>query len=124
MGDIMVNTSRCSACGLCARFCPTGALTFLSDDERFALAFQPFLCLGNRCSICTMACPEQAVSLNPATISSDWLAKKSRYLAAGELTACQKCGESITAGPEHPVTCFVCRASADKMDSVQSVFGN
>ena len=109
VAEVKVDNNQCSACNLCARFCPTEALTYLSDEERFALAFHPRLCLGLRCNICAVACPEEVVSLKPATISPDLLDKKPRYLAAGRLTSCQKCGTTIAAGLERPTTCYVCR---------------
>ncbi len=109
MVDVQVDPDLCSACGLCARFCPTGAITLLSDGDQFALAFHQALCLGEACHICQLACPEDAITLAPPILSPDLLNKKPRYLVAGDLTPCEKCGELIAAGPGHPTTCFVCR---------------
>lgn len=110
LAEVSVGLSKCSACKLCVRFCPTGALAFSSDDERFALSFHPRLCLGESCGICVPACPEQAISLKPAGTPADILTRK-QYLAAGTLAPCQKCGHPIAAGHEQPSTCFVCRLS-------------
>ena len=105
--DVAVDPTRCTACGLCARFCPSGALKYMSVDEEFALVFQPKLCLGPACDICVLACPEQAIATKPVTASPTLLAKKP--LVAGDLMKCQKCGEPIAKGPDLPTTCFVCR---------------
>lgn len=107
--DVVVSPEKCTACGLCARFCPTGALTFPSDEKRFALGFHPALCLGDDCGICEVACPEDAISLAKITPTPTVLSKKPRYLAAGELTKCSMCGQPIAAGDEHPSTCYACR---------------
>jgi ferredoxin len=105
--DVSVDRARCTACGLCARFCPSGALKYMSVDDQFALVFQPNLCLGQACDICVLACPEQAVVTEPAAVSSALLAKKP--LVAGDLMKCPKCGEPIAKGPVLPTTCFACR---------------
>ena len=107
--DVVVSPEKCTACGLCARFCPTGSLTFLSDETRFALGFYPALCLGDDCGICAVACPEDAISLEKVAPTLAVLSKKPRYLAAGELTKCSMCGQPIAAGDDHPSTCYACR---------------
>ena len=108
ISNLQINPTRCTACGLCAKFCPTGALNFLSDGQSFALTFQPSLCLGPDCNVCVPACPEQAVSPQPFTESPDLFTKKP--LAAGDLTSCQRCKQPIAKGPNLPHTCFACRS--------------
>lgn len=114
LADIKIDSQRCTACGLCARFCPTGALKFLSDDNEFALTFQPGLCLGRACSICALACPEQAVALNPVALSPTVLLK--RPLAAGSLTRCVKCAEPMAPMANRPNLCYACRTQNDSDD--------
>ncbi|MFQ5577896.1 MAG: 4Fe-4S binding protein, partial [Anaerolineae bacterium] len=114
ISTLNVDPARCTACGLCARFCPTGALRFLSDGEAFALTFQPLFCLGQACDICVPACPEQAVSASAATVTADLPAKKT--LAAGNVRPCRQCGQPVAAGPELPATCFACRPKAAASD--------
>ncbi|RME50042.1 MAG: hypothetical protein D6796_03790, partial [Caldilineae bacterium] len=120
IADVRVNIRQCTACGLCARFCPPGALTFLSDGQQFALGFYSALCLGKECHICELACPEQAITLTPPPLSPHLLRKKPRYLAAGDLTTCEKCGEPIAAGPDFPSTCYACRPRRDLSDFLAS----
>ncbi len=107
--DVVVDVEKCTACKLCARFCPTGALTFISDERNFALGFHAALCLGDDCGICVHACPENAIELKKILPTPTLLSKKPRYLAAGELTSCAMCGQPIAAGENHPSTCFACR---------------
>ncbi len=107
VADVAIDSSLCSACGLCARFCPTETITFLNDGQQFALSFQPLLCLGQNCNICPLACPEDAISTKPAAILSDLLTRKP--LVAGDLTLCQMCKETIAMRPDLPETCFACR---------------
>jgi ferredoxin len=105
--NLYVDPTRCTACTLCAKFCPTGALKFLADGASFALTFQPSLCLGPDCSICVLACPEQAVSTQPAPESPNLFTNKA--LVAGDLALCQRCKQPIAQGPDLPNTCFACR---------------
>jgi ferredoxin len=112
IANLRIDPTRCTACALCAKFCPTGALKFLSDGESFALTFQPALCLGPDCNICVLACPEQAIATQPLADAPTVFAKKS--LAAGDLTSCQRCKQPIARGPNLPTTCFACRGSTNK----------
>ncbi|RME77960.1 MAG: hypothetical protein D6784_03065 [Chloroflexi bacterium] len=107
IADISIDPARCTACGLCARFCPTAALKFLSDGSEFALALQPALCLGERCGICLPACPEDALTLRPAQSSAAVLRRKPLIL--GRLGRCARCEEPIAVGEGLPDTCFACR---------------
>lgn len=123
VAKIKVDTHKCSACNLCAHFCPTEALVFLSDEKRFALGFHCRLCLGEACNICVVTCPEEAVSLQSAVTSPDLVNNKRHYLAVGDLTACERCGKSIAAGPERLTTCYACRLSTTQTTILTALFG-
>lgn len=59
----LVASPGCTGCGLCARYCPHGALG-LTDG---ALVCDTTLCTG--CGLCAEACPPAALELAPATLS-------------------------------------------------------
>ena len=103
---LSIDEVRCTACTLCAKFCPTGALDFATEGESFDLTIQPSLCLGQDCNICVIACPEQAVSIPAMTEGHDLLARSS--LVVGQLTACRQCKQPIREGTDLPDTCFAC----------------
>ena len=96
--DVMLNTrlwahvimdeNRCNGCGMCARFCPTGALTVRDDDRAetqiiwiskrnaektgfsgVAFAHAPSLCL--QCRTCEQLCPRHAIELSCETFAVD-----------------------------------------------------
>lgn len=115
---VEVDGQACSACGLCARFCPTGALEWdgpgvgtlrPEDPQGYALFFQPRLCID--CDICRVACPEMAVSLGPSLPLAALREEHYACLAAGEVTPCMACGVAV-ADHIQPALCYVCRIAS------------
>lgn len=111
--EVIVDGEACSACRLCARFCPTGALSFVADDESFVLYFKPAICID--CGICAVACPEDAVSFGPRLAAAALIENEPQPLVAGNLAPCTGCGEATAerggdAGqPDDGPRCYVCR---------------
>ncbi len=110
--NVKIDSSICSACGLCARFCPTEALRLVTDEARFGLSFQPALCLA--CDICAAACPEQAISFSRHLTPTLLVAAKPGWLVVGPLTACAGCGQPtalLSLKSEPKPYCYSCRQS-------------
>ena len=95
----------CTACGLCARFCPSGALTFVDDEEFFVINFTAVECLD--CTLCSLICPADAVVFEPE-VDPRQLAAAPQTLRAGRLAPCHECGTLCTTEHDEPL-CFVCR---------------
>jgi energy-converting hydrogenase B subunit K len=95
----------CTACGLCARLCPSGALTFVEDEEFFVINFNAVECLD--CTICSLICPADAVVFEPEVDPRQLAADVPQTLRAGKLAPCQKCGTPCTTGSDEPL-CYVC----------------
>ena len=55
--DAIIDTERCSSCGLCINICPYYALNF----KEGAINVNTFLCRG--CGMCAAICPSKAISL-------------------------------------------------------------
>ncbi len=109
---VQVDPARCTACGLCARFCPTGALDFMPQADHFTLSFQAAICID--CPLCTVACPEDAIQLGDmlavaALVSEEWLP-----VVEGQLTSCAQCGvpTAAQAGESVSARCYSCRQGA------------
>lgn len=108
-GDVEVDAGRCTACGLCAQFCPTDALSFSTGGDgqqrMFTLHAEPARCVD--CGVCTAACPEGAITvntqLNPVAVLSD----AGRLAAAGPIVDCEICGLAAVATPDR-ARCFSC----------------
>lgn len=84
-GHAVIDEDRCSSCGMCSTFCPTGALTKRESDaaapgsptwlasrngiSRITLAHAPELCL--QCRTCEQLCPERALVLSDEVFAID-----------------------------------------------------
>jgi formate hydrogenlyase subunit 6/NADH:ubiquinone oxidoreductase subunit I len=98
---------RCSACRVCERACPTGAITGIVDEERqmFALSFQAGACTD--CGVCIDLCEPQALARGRMPVPADWLDEKSAVLLRTRLQHCANCGTAF-AGPAEQGLCPIC----------------
>lgn len=60
-GHVVIDTNRCSACRMCAVFCPTGALSKYESGNETGVTHAPGLCVKCRC--CENLCPHHALHL-------------------------------------------------------------
>jgi len=127
--SVTVDARACSACGLCARFCPTGALHYAgpgvgalgkNDDNAYALDFQAQLCID--CAICQMACPEAAIRFEDSLPVEKLLSPQAEQLTAGEVTSCVTCGVAV-ADHWQPPRCYVCRQGAGTVSPLRDRAG-
>jgi 2-oxoglutarate ferredoxin oxidoreductase subunit delta len=65
-GSVVLNISRCKACGLCIEFCPQKVLV-TNEQETNVLGYHPVLdqhrekCTG--CAICALMCPDLVITV-------------------------------------------------------------
>lgn len=95
-------SEKCSACGVCARACPTAALTLTSSESSgFELALSPQNCIG--CDICARVCAPQAVAIDhQPDFAYVFQGDQPIVLLQGSLTRCDRCNIlfAATAGAE------------------------
>ena len=99
-------TEACSACSLCARLCPQGALLRApgpEGSERFYMAAIPWRCTG--CGLCAKICPQGALTL-PVLEDSEPLRPKLHSVRA---VPCRICKEPVPGGSGSPV-CERCQS--------------
>ena len=101
LGFGMLTVSEdCTACGSCARFCPTGALEFEVNKEAhtYSLRFTPQECIG--CQACLHICADSAVSLDSApALGQVFGTNEALTLRSGELSRCDRCHAYFAAHP-------------------------
>lgn len=101
----------CTACGVCVRVCPAGALSLVQDGSMAKLGQKVELCEGS--TLCVAACPAQALSLQGSWPWSAVLEGVEAPLTQVRTVACARCGAHFPAADEHRL-CPVCRAKADQ----------
>jgi ferredoxin len=92
---VEVDEAACTACGACARACPTEALMIDEGDDAVALSFDPTLCTG--CGLCAGRCPEagrQALSVEPIT-DIEALRRGRVTLYEDRTSRCELCGGAV-----------------------------
>ncbi len=92
-------SEACTACGICARICPTGALRFgkYAGETAFQLTFQAANCVG--CDMCLHVCAPSAISLDHDPTFARIFSQENVIVRAGGLIKCKKCGALTVAQP-------------------------
>lgn len=128
LADVIVDQERCSGCGMCAQYCPTGALSFSiseahgDESTSFTLGFRANVCID--CGLCAIACPESAVTFG-SEITADALHSPTwSTVASAPLVACASCGLP-TAGSSGEVEprCFSCRLGTGVVNALRDDAG-
>jgi len=79
----------CTACGACARACPTGAIQLeVDEDNGYRLTFAAGDCTD--CGVCFNVCEPQALYRDGAPVPAELLERLE--LRRGRLRQCQRCG--------------------------------
>ena len=102
----MTVDEKCTACGACARICPTGALAFnAGEDDTYQLSFVDWACLD--CGVCLKICRPAALHRADTTLGNV-LNNRAISLQAGRLRSCPKCGAKFSAESGGEL-CSVCK---------------
>jgi ferredoxin len=102
-------SEACTACGLCTRVCPSGALALEQAQGDYSLTLSVPKCLGDVCRLCRLICPVQAVAfakqVSPKELAAEW----PLTLKAGKMVPCSRCGAPMAALAEGPALCHSCQ---------------
>jgi len=93
-------SESCTACGVCARACPTEALHFEKNEGEttFTLSFLPQNCIG--CDLCAHVCAPGAIGLDrDPSFEQVFGTKEALTVQAGELVRCEHCKTLMAARP-------------------------
>ena len=103
---LMAVNDECTACGICARVCPTEALQMQTDKSSYQLVFSPQICIA--CDMCCHVCTPQAITLTPdPSFAQVFASPIEQVMQQGQLTHCAKCNTPFAATPDTRL-CPVC----------------
>ena len=103
---VRLEVGDCTACGVCVRACPQGALVLNHEVGRSVLAQRPDSCRGDR--TCIAVCPEQVVVATNAWPLAAAVAGTPHVLAVVATRECRRCRTPYPA-LSHPDLCPMCR---------------
>ena len=83
----LMDESLCTACQMCYRVCPTGALA--SNVKNAKIDFDPFLCI--KCHICHDVCAPDALTLSKAYNVKEFFEPEVQNLIAFSVKRCDEC---------------------------------
>ncbi len=108
-------SDQCSACGLCAKFCPTGALKSETSDDDIKLTFTTIHCIA--CGICLKVCPSDAIKLSYEISTAKLAEQEPEVLVRSKLAPCTMCGAPCASNSPEPL-CFVCRKREERQKAL------
>lgn len=109
-----ISLGECSAHGVCASVCPTGALSWGDNNETNELRFQTTKCIA--CGQCVRLCPEQALRFTTAGGLAG-----TEVLARWTKQSCSSCGETFT-GTDGDL-CSLCIKKTSLHQGMAALFG-
>jgi len=113
-------SAACSACGVCARACRTGALRLDRDAaSHYALRFIPRSCVG--CDACLHVCLPGALTADHAPAIELVFGPTAVFtLAAGDLVQCERCHAPMAARPGEKLCAACARWQRDPFGARQT----
>lgn len=111
---------QCVNCGMCANFCPSGALQTIEEEGVCNRYFTSGRCLD--CRICQLFCPRGAISRDRQKVERPFDDKK---IHSAPSTKCKRCHSvTVTNGDD---LCYWCKQETcvenGLMDSLMKIFG-
>ncbi len=92
-------SEACTACGVCARICPTSALRFGKNETEtsYTLTFSARNCIG--CEMCVHVCAPSAMNLDHCPTFAQIFDQDNVTIHEGGLMKCKQCGTLTAAQP-------------------------
>lgn len=100
----LMDEQSCTACQMCYRVCPTGALS--SDVKNSKIDFDPFLCI--KCNICHDVCEPDAISLASSYNIKEFFAPEVQNLLSFRVRRCDECNAIFSTNGDDKM-CYRCK---------------
>ncbi len=105
----LMDMESCTACQMCYRVCPTGALS--SDIKNSKIDFDPFLCI--KCNICHDVCESNAITLSPSYNVQEFFEPKVQNLISFRVVRCDECNVVFSTN-NNDTLCYRCKAEDEE----------
>ena len=105
----LMNHESCTACQMCYRVCPTGALT--SDVKNSKIDFDPFLCI--KCNVCHDVCEPKAITLSPSYNVKEFFEPVVQNLISFKVVRCNECDMIFSTNTPQKL-CYRCKAEEEE----------
>ncbi len=105
----LMDTDACTACQMCYRVCPTGALT--SDIKNSKIDFDPFMCV--KCNICHDVCEPNAITKSESYNIKEFFEPSVQSLIAFNVRRCNECNVIFSSNSTDKL-CYRCKAEEEE----------
>ena len=105
----IMDEEKCTACQMCYRVCPTGALT--SDLKNSKIDFDPFMCI--KCHICHDVCEPDAITLSSAYNVKEFFEPTVQNLVAFNVRRCDECNVVFSTNSDD-LLCYRCKIEEEE----------
>jgi len=105
----VMDEELCTACQMCYRVCPTGALT--SDIKNSKIDFDPFLCI--KCHICHDVCEPDAITLSSSYNIKEFFEPTVQNLITFKVRRCDECNVIFSTNANETL-CYRCKAEEEE----------
>lgn len=105
----LMDQESCTACQICYRVCPTGALS--SDAKNSKIDFDPFLCI--KCSICHDVCQSDAITLSSGYNIKQFFEPEVQNLISFDLRHCDECNVVFSTNQDEKL-CYRCKIEEEE----------
>ena len=105
----IMDEESCTACQMCYRVCPTGALT--SDIKNSKIDFDPFMCI--KCNICHDVCEPNAITLSESYNVKEFFEPEVQSLIAFKVRRCDECNVIFSTNNSDRM-CYRCKAEDEE----------
>lgn len=114
----LLDSESCTACQMCYRVCPSGALT--SDVKNSKIDFDPFLCI--KCNICHDVCEPDAITLSPSYAVKEFFEPSVVNLINFNVRRCNECSVIFSTNTAEKL-CYRCKAEDEEARELWGIAG-
>jgi len=112
----LMDEEKCTACQMCYRVCPTGALT--SDLKNSKIDFDPFMCI--KCHICHDVCAPDAITLSSSYAVKEFFEPTVQNLIGFNVRRCDECNVVFSTN-NNDTLCYRCKIEEEEAKALWGI---